>query len=289
MKKEEPVTKRRRRSLPLVLIGLFLGAELAYVLAQRRRVLIPGSQFAPGPEGVSIYEVSGDVTRDWPAGSSDMFEADAAAPMADDLSEEVWGDVPAAIPVVGLDDGGAAGLEAGGGAGSGAAGESNAMGESDASGETGTEGHTGSGGAGGEREAGRGNRLEEIEGIGPVYAKTLAELGLLTTDDLLQAGAEAKGREALVEATGISKKLILRWVNQADLFRIKGVGEQYADLLEAAGVDTIPELAQRRADNLAKKMVEVNGQKNLVRRTPAESQVAAWIEQAKSLPRVVTY
>jgi predicted flap endonuclease-1-like 5' DNA nuclease len=83
--------------------------------------------------------------------------------------------------------------------------------------------------------------------------------------------------------------LILRWVNQADLFRVKGVGEQYADLLEAAGVDTVPELAQRRADNLRKRMIEVNEQKGLVRRTPTESQVAAWIESARGLPRVVTY
>ncbi len=135
----------------------------------------------------------------------------------------------------------------------------------------------------------RPNRLIDIEGIGPVYAQTLAGLGLRTTSDLLQAGADPKGREDLAAAAGITKKLILRWVNQADLFRIKGVGEQYADLLEAAGVDTVPELAQRRADNLTKKMNEVNEQKRLVRRTPTEAQVAAWIESAKGLPRVVTY
>jgi predicted flap endonuclease-1-like 5' DNA nuclease len=135
----------------------------------------------------------------------------------------------------------------------------------------------------------RPNRLIDIEGIGPVYAQTLAGLGLRTTGDLLQAGADPKGREDLAATSSISKKLILRWVNQADLFRIKGVGEQYADLLEAAGVDTVPELAQRRADNLTKKMVEVNEQKRVVRRTPTEAQVAAWIESAKGLPRVVTY
>ncbi len=135
----------------------------------------------------------------------------------------------------------------------------------------------------------RRNRLIDIEGIGTVHADTLAGLGLRTTADLLRAGADPKGREELSAATGISKKLVLRWVNQADLFRIKGVGEQYADLLEAAGVDTVPELAQRRADNLTTKMNEVNDQKRLVRRTPTEAQVAAWIESAKGLRRVVTY
>lgn len=131
--------------------------------------------------------------------------------------------------------------------------------------------------------------LMAIEGIGPAYVEKLEAAGLKTTDDLLQAGATAKGREDLATATGISGKLILRWVNMADLFRIKGVGEQYSDLLEAAGVDTVPELAQRRADNLTKKMAEVNEQKPLVRRLPTEDQVTGWIETAKGLPRVVTY
>ena len=289
MKKKESEKKRKRRSLPLVLVGLFLGAGLTYVLVQRWRAVMRGSQPAPNPEGVSIYEVSGDVTRDWPAGSSDAVGVDATPATAEDLSEEVWGDSPAAMPVVGTADNGRTGAEAAVGAESGAGGDSDAEGDTSPEGAGGPKGEASAGSAGGEREVGRSNRLEEIEGIGPAYAKTLAELGLLTTDDLLQAGADTKGREGLVEATGISKKLILRWVNQADLFRIKGVGEQYADLLEAAGVDTVPELAQRRADNLAKKLVEVNEQKNLVRRTPAESQVAGWIEQAKGLPRVVTY
>ncbi len=131
--------------------------------------------------------------------------------------------------------------------------------------------------------------LMDIEGIGPAYAEKLAALGLKTTDDLLQAGATPKGREDLAASTGISAKLILRWVNMADLFRIKGVGEEYSDLLEAAGVDTVPELAQRRADNLWAKMAEVNEQKQLVRRLPTQDQVAGWIDAAKSLPRVVTY
>jgi predicted flap endonuclease-1-like 5' DNA nuclease len=135
----------------------------------------------------------------------------------------------------------------------------------------------------------RATRLMDIEGISPAYGEKLDAAGLRTTDDLLQAGATARGREGLAAATGISEKLILRWVNMADLFRIKGVGEEYSDLLEAAGVDTVPELAQRRADNLTVKMAEVNEQKRLVRRLPTEDQVTSWIESARSLPRVVIY
>jgi predicted flap endonuclease-1-like 5' DNA nuclease len=131
--------------------------------------------------------------------------------------------------------------------------------------------------------------LIDIEGISPTYVTQLEAHGLKTTDDLLQAGANPKGREDLTAATGISGNLILRWVNMADLFRIKGVGEEYSDLLEAAGVDTVPELAQRRADNLTKKMAQVNEQRRLVLRLPTEDQVTGWIESAKGLPRVVTY
>ena len=131
--------------------------------------------------------------------------------------------------------------------------------------------------------------LSDIEGIGPVHAQKLGDLGLKTTDDLLKVGAGPKGREDLAFASAISGRLILRWVNMADLFRVKGVGEEYSDLLEAAGVDTVPELAQRRADNLTAKMVEANEAKQLVRRLPTQDQVAGWIESAKTLPRVVTY
>jgi predicted flap endonuclease-1-like 5' DNA nuclease len=129
----------------------------------------------------------------------------------------------------------------------------------------------------------------DIEGIGPDRAEKLAAAGVKTTDDLLKLGGTAKGRKDLEAATGISQALILKWVNRADLFRIKGIGTQYSDLLEAAGVDTVPELAQRRADNLTKKMAEVNEEKKLVRALPAESMVAGWIEEAKTLPRVVEY
>ena len=105
----------------------------------------------------------------------------------------------------------------------------------------------------------------------------------------MEKGSTPKGRKELSEASGISGKLILEWVNHVDLFRIKGVFEEYADLLEEAGVDTVPELAQRNAQNLYAKLVEVNKAKELVRRLPAQSQVSDWIEQAKALPRVITY
>jgi predicted flap endonuclease-1-like 5' DNA nuclease len=129
--------------------------------------------------------------------------------------------------------------------------------------------------------------LKEIEGIGPAYAEKLAAAELKTTEALLKAGSAKKGRADLAAATGISEKLILRWVNMADLFRIKGVGEQYSDLLEAAGVDTVAELAQRKAENLQVKMAEVNVEKNLVRRVPTLSEVTGWVESAKALPRAV--
>jgi len=131
--------------------------------------------------------------------------------------------------------------------------------------------------------------LMDIEGIGPAYAEKLSGQGLKTTDDLLAAAATPKGRQDLEAVTGISGALILGWVNKADLFRVKGIGTQYSDLLEAAGVDTVVELAQRRADKLTAKMAEVNAQKKLVRQLPTEGQVAAWIEAAKALPRAVSY
>jgi predicted flap endonuclease-1-like 5' DNA nuclease len=131
--------------------------------------------------------------------------------------------------------------------------------------------------------------IVDVEGIGQVYADKLKEHGVKTTEELLKAGATPKGREDLAAVTGITEKLILKWVNKADLFRIKGVGSEYSDLLEAAGVDTVPELAKRRADNLTSKMTEVNQQKKLVRKLPTEAQVGGWIEAAKVLPRVLSY
>ena len=132
-------------------------------------------------------------------------------------------------------------------------------------------------------------QISKIEGIGPVYAEKLRKAGITTTDTLLKKGASPDGRKALAEGTGISGKLILEWVNNADLFRIKGVGEEYADLLEEAGVDTVPELAQRNAANLFAKLKEVNEAKKLVRQLPTEAKVSDWVEQAKVLPRVITY
>jgi predicted flap endonuclease-1-like 5' DNA nuclease len=129
----------------------------------------------------------------------------------------------------------------------------------------------------------------DIEGIGPVYSSTLNSIGINTTEDLLEAGSTRKGRDELAEKTEISPSLILEWVNLADLFRIKGVGEEYSDLLEEAGVDTVPELARRNPQNLLAMMTEVNSEKNLVRRNPSLSMVEDWIKQAKELPRRIEY
>lgn len=129
----------------------------------------------------------------------------------------------------------------------------------------------------------------KIEGIGPVYAEKLVALGIETSRDLLDAGRTPKGREELAEKTGLSPKLILEWVNLADLIRIKGVSEEYSDLLEEAGVDTVVELSRRTPENLYKKILEVNEEKKLVRRRPTLEMVTNWIEQAKKLSRVVEY
>ena len=132
-------------------------------------------------------------------------------------------------------------------------------------------------------------KLTDVEGIGAKYAAKLAEAGCKTQNDLLKDGGEKKGRKALAEKSGISEKQILKWVNRADLARIKGVGSEYADLLEYAGVDTVPELAQRNAANLHAKMAEINEEKKLVRAMPSASQVEKWVAQAKGLPRAINY
>ena len=131
--------------------------------------------------------------------------------------------------------------------------------------------------------------LKKVEGIGEVYAQKLAEAGIATTTALLEEGATPQGRKMMATATEISSKLILRWVNVVDLFRVKGIGEEYADLLEAAGVDTVPELKQRNPDNLYTKMKEVNKEKKLVRNLPGLQRVKDWVAQAKALPRTITY
>ena len=131
--------------------------------------------------------------------------------------------------------------------------------------------------------------LLAVEGIGQVYAQKLKEAGIGSTQALLAAGATPEGRKDIAAKTGIGDSLILRWVNHVDLFRIKGVGEEYSDLLEAAGVDTVVELAQRVAANLYAKLVEVNQAEKRVRKLPTEAQVKAWIKQAKKLPRKISY
>ena len=129
----------------------------------------------------------------------------------------------------------------------------------------------------------------DIEGIGPSYAKKLKEAGIATTEALLKAGATSKDREEISKKTGITKTLILEWVNLSDLFRIKGVAEEYSDLLEEAGVDTVIELAKRVPENLHSKILEVNQAKKLVRRPPSLNEVKDWVNQAKKLPRMVQY
>ena len=131
--------------------------------------------------------------------------------------------------------------------------------------------------------------LGYIEGIGPVYASKLYTIGINTPLDLLEKGAYPKGREEISAAAGISPTLVLTWVNHVDLFRIKGVGSEYADLLERAGVDTVVELSRRNPENLYAKMASVNEEKNLVRKLPVLSQVQDWVEQAKVLPRKINY
>lgn len=132
-------------------------------------------------------------------------------------------------------------------------------------------------------------RLSRIEGIGPVYAAKLEAAGLATTDDLLGAAARPKGRATLAEKTAIPEALILKWANRADLMRVKGISEEISDLLEAAGVDTVPELKRRRADHLAEALKAANEKRKLVRRVPGEAQCARFIEEAKALPRVLSY
>ena len=131
--------------------------------------------------------------------------------------------------------------------------------------------------------------IVEIEGIGPQYASKLAEIGIKTTEKLLKEGATAKGRKSIEEKSGIAHKLILEWVNLADLFRIKGIGEEYSDLLEEAGVDTVVELSNRNAENLYAKVIEVNEKKKLVRRPPTAGMIKDWIAQVKKLDRGVEY
>jgi predicted flap endonuclease-1-like 5' DNA nuclease len=131
--------------------------------------------------------------------------------------------------------------------------------------------------------------IREIEGIGDAYAGKLEEAGVKTVEALLEKGGSKAGRTELAEATGLSMNQLLEWVNRADLMRIKGVGSEYGDLLEAAGVDSPAELAQRNAENLAAKFVEINDAKKLVRSVPSATVVQGWIDHAKTLDKAVTH
>jgi len=131
--------------------------------------------------------------------------------------------------------------------------------------------------------------IMKVEGVGKVIADKLKKAGISTTGDLLSRGATPKGRQDIAAVCDLSEKQILEWVNHVDLFRIKGIGEEYSDLLEEAGVDTVVELAQRNARNLFLTLSEENKAKRLVRRLPVEKQIEEWIAQAKELPRIITY
>jgi predicted flap endonuclease-1-like 5' DNA nuclease len=132
-------------------------------------------------------------------------------------------------------------------------------------------------------------KIIEIEGIGPAYAEKLGLAGIKTVEGLLESGKDKGGRKKIAEASGLDEGRILDWVNMADLFRIKGISSQNAEILKAAGVDTVKELRNRNAENLHAKIAEVNAEKKLVRQIPSLSAVTKFIEQAKELPPVVTH
>ncbi len=132
-------------------------------------------------------------------------------------------------------------------------------------------------------------KVEQVEGIGEVYAAKLVAAGVKTTDDLLEKCAKKSGRAKLAEETGISEKLILKWTNHADLFRINGIAGQFAELLEAGGVDTVKEFRHRVAANLQPKLEEINAEKHLCGRVPSVAEIEKMIEQAKQLEPIITY
>jgi predicted flap endonuclease-1-like 5' DNA nuclease len=132
-------------------------------------------------------------------------------------------------------------------------------------------------------------RLIDIEGVGKFHAERLEKLGISTQEDLLRACSTPSGRADLAARGNLTMEQVLNWANRADLARIKGIGDHYADLLEAAGVDTVPELAQRNAEHLHARLTEVNGDKFLVDRLPGASEVSDWVTEAKSMPRALHY
>jgi predicted flap endonuclease-1-like 5' DNA nuclease len=134
-----------------------------------------------------------------------------------------------------------------------------------------------------------GYQIIDIEGIGPAFTKKLKAIGINRTDQLLERGKTPKGRKELAAQSGIDEKKILKWCNMADLMRIKGVAEEYSELLEAAGVDTVKELRNRKAGNLAMALKEANAKKKLVRLVPGEKSVSKWVAEAKTLKPMMTY
>ena len=132
-------------------------------------------------------------------------------------------------------------------------------------------------------------KIQQVEGIGPKYAEVLRQDGITTTDELLKAGASRASRQKIASRVRLNETLILKWVNMCDLFRISGVAGQYAELLNAVGVDTVSELAHRNPENLKKSLVRANAQKRLVRQTPSLRLVTGWVEQAKNLHPVITH
>lgn len=132
-------------------------------------------------------------------------------------------------------------------------------------------------------------KIVDVEGIGPAIGEKLKTAGVSDTDTLLKESKTPALRKALAAKTGLTDKQVLKFANMVDLYRISGVGSEYAELLEAAGVDTVPELARRKPDNLTTAMADLNATRKLVRRLPTETDVTKWVEQAKALPRMLEY
>ncbi|MDH3252600.1 MAG: DUF4332 domain-containing protein [Ignavibacteria bacterium] len=133
------------------------------------------------------------------------------------------------------------------------------------------------------------HKISDIEGIGPALSKTLANAGVKTVESLLGEGATPAGRTEIARRSGLDEGRILKWVNMADLYRVRGIGSEYAELLEASGVDTVKELRTRNADSLYRKILDVNTQRSLVRKTPSLKQVRKFIAEAGTLSPMVTY
>lgn len=132
-------------------------------------------------------------------------------------------------------------------------------------------------------------KVEKIEGVGPKYAEKLSKAGITNTKQLLDKAATRKARKELATTTGVDETLILKWANMSDLMRIKGVGEEFSELLEVAGVDTVKELAKRRPDNLRQAMIDANTKRKLVRQLPSLAQLESWVKQAKEMPPMMSY